>query len=166
MLSILSVCLSDHYPWCIGSSPQRDPPALVLLLYSYLLRRQDAPATVIWRPKLETCPNLFTWGHPLVGNVKVMFSQACVKISVHIGGCIPACTWGPPTGRYPSMHWGRHPQSGRHPPASRPPPHTRRPLQGTVRILLECFLVWNLFGTCLGLIWDFFGTLLGLYLTW
>ena len=33
-----------------------------------------------------------------------MFSQACVKDSVH-------------RGVYPSMHWGRHPDPGRHPPS-------------------------------------------------
>ena len=53
---------------------------------------------------------------------KVMFSQACVKNSVHSGGGGEV---------YPSMHWGRHPW------ADTP----RRPLQRTVRILLECFLV-------------------------
>ena len=71
---------------------------------------------------------------------KVMFSQACVKNSVHRGegGCIqhalgqtprvgiPACTgsetptplpgkypsmhWGRPLGRYPSIHWSRQPR--------------------------------------------------------
>ena len=37
MLSILSVCLSDHYPWCIGlHHTGTSPSALVPLLYSYL----------------------------------------------------------------------------------------------------------------------------------
>ena len=41
---------------------------------------------------------------------KVMFSQACVKNSVHNGGV------------YPSMHWGRHPLADTpHPPAGTPP---------------------------------------------
>ena len=75
------------------------------------------------------------------------------------GVCIPACTG--QTGVYPSMHWGRHPPGrppwaditrlGRHPPgqtppqADTPPPRAddlpRRPLQRTVRIILECILV-------------------------
>ena len=114
---------------------------------------------------------------------KVMFSQACVKNSVHREG-----------GVYPSMHWGTHlplPSAcwdthhlgqtppwaditppwadtpfpgqtplplGRHPspwtdtpsprqtyPLGRPPPRPRRPLQRTVRILLECILVSHKF---------------------
>ena len=75
---------------------------------------------------------------------KIMFSQACVKNSVQ-GGVHPL----PPrqTGRHPL---GRPPHPlGRHPPPGRhlPPPQgrslLRRPLQRTVRILLECILVFN-----------------------
>ena len=84
-----------------------------------------------------------------------MFSQACVKNSVHgPGGCIPACTgadtplpsacWDTP----PRADLGRHPQGkhppGQTPPLGRPPPLHRRPLQRTVRILLECILVSRL----------------------
>ena len=110
-----------------------------------------------------------------------MFSEACVKNSVHGGWvCIPACTgadtphcpvhagihtpWQTPPrqttslGRHPPGRHppGRHPP-GRHPPGKHPPPsqiHTPsgqtppslvsppgRPLQRTVRILLECILV-------------------------
>ena len=54
---------------------------------------------------------------------KVIFSEACVKNSVHGGGgCLPQCMLGytdPPS---------------RHPPS-------RRPLPRTARILLECILV-------------------------
>ena len=63
---------------------------------------------------------------------KVMFSQACVKNSVH-GGV------------YTSMHWGRHPCPWSDTQTPLPsacwdtPP--RRSLQLTVRILLECILV-------------------------
>ena len=80
---------------------------------------------------------------------KVMFSQAGVKNSVH-GRCIPACTGAdssradiPPADTSP---WSdtplRHPPLVRHSdtPLGRHPPH-RRPLQRTVRILLECILV-------------------------
>ena len=76
-----------------------------------------------------------------------MFSQACVKNSVHReGGCIPACT-----GQgfvHPSMHRGVSAQAGglpggctlpSGPEADTPPP--RRPLQQMVRILLECILL-------------------------
>ena len=56
---------------------------------------------------------------------KVMFSQACVKNSVH-GGCIP------PLGRPPNRHpLGRHPPNQTPPPLGRHPP-PRRPLQQTV----------------------------------
>ena len=64
---------------------------------------------------------------------KVMFSQARVKNSVYGGG-----------GVYPSMHWG---MCQTPPRADTPPPrHTpipRRPLQRTLRILLECILVFR-----------------------
>ena len=71
-----------------------------------------------------------------------MFSQPCVKNFVYrVGVLFPRQT--PP---------GRHPL-GRHPPGQTPPPrvdtplgrHTplRRPLQWTVRILLECILVYT-----------------------
>ena len=54
---------------------------------------------------------------------------------------------------YPSMHWGRHPLAdapgqtlplpgSQHPPWADTPP--RQPLQRTVRILLECILVFLL----------------------
>ena len=95
----------------------------------------------------------------------VMFSQVCVKDSVHKGG-----------GVYPSMHWGRHTPGrhplppgrhplppGRHPlppwvnPPDRPPcpvhagihpPPHRRPLQRKVRIPLECILVTGFVSDC------------------
>ena len=50
---------------------------------------------------------------------KVIFSQACVKNSVHGGGggCLPQCMLG-----YTPPRPGRHPpKPGRHPPKSRPP---------------------------------------------
>ena len=60
---------------------------------------------------------------------KVIFSQACVKNSVHSGECLPRCMLG-----YTN------------PPGPDPPPGSR--LQHTVnerpvRILLECILVWE-----------------------
>ena len=80
---------------------------------------------------------------------KVMFLHLSVSHSVHKGGvCLSAC-------------WDTHTSPGRHPPARHPPGQTpsldrhptgqthtpsRRPLQWTVRILLECFLVWNEWG--------------------
>ena len=91
-----------------------------------------------------------------------MFSQACVKNSVHIGGCIPTCTCGSPSGRYPSMQWGRHPQAGRHPPASRPPTPDGH-CSGWYASYWNAFWfetylghVLDLFGT----FWDSFGTVL------
>ena len=73
---------------------------------------------------------------------KVMFSQACVKNSVH-------------RGMYPSMHWGggvadttlADTPPGRDPPWVDTPGQTppQRPLQRTVRILLECILVCSTF---------------------
>ena len=58
---------------------------------------------------------------------KVMFSQACVILSVHRGGV---------TSMQLDRGCGRHPL-GRHPP--------RRPLKRVVPILLECILVSNYF---------------------
>ena len=56
----------------------------------------------------------------------------------------------PPRQTHPHPTLGRHPQTnppnGRHPhPLGRPPPSPRRPLQRTVRILLECILVLYVF---------------------
>ena len=71
---------------------------------------------------------------------KVMFSQACVKKSVHGGVCIPSCT-------------GADTPLGRHPPRQTPPgqtPPSRRLLQRTVRILLECIVIVTVFTYILG----------------
>ena len=65
---------------------------------------------------------------------KVMFSQARVKNCVQgAGACLP---WGAGGGVHPSS---RH-------PSGPPPLPQRRPLQRTVRILLECILVHLLSG--------------------
>ena len=98
---------------------------------------------------------------------KVMFSQTCVKNSVHMG-CLPKCMLGyiATLGRHPPgrhLSWGDIPQAettwadtplGRHPPGqthspgqtrspgqTSPPPTIRQLLLWMVRILLECFLV-------------------------
>ena len=84
-----------------------------------------------------------------------MFLHLSVSHSVHRGeGCLPQCMLGytplgrhplgrHPLGRYPS---GQAPPSryplGRHPPGQAPPP-SRRLLLRTVRILLECILVFK-----------------------
>ena len=62
---------------------------------------------------------------------KVMFSEACVKNSVHGGVCMVGHAWGGMRGMG-GVHawWGRAWQE-------------IRPLQWTVRILLECILVRN-----------------------
>ena len=63
------------------------------------------------------------------------------------GVCVPACTWAdspghtPPRTDTPNTFGQTHPL-GRHPQAP-PQPHSRRLLQRTVRILLECILVWR-----------------------
>ena len=75
-----------------------------------------------------------------------MFLHLSVSHSVHMGGCLPQCMLEynlpgqipPPPGQIPP---GQTPTLGRHPRADTPPPTGRRPLQQTVRILLECFLV-------------------------
>ena len=71
---------------------------------------------------------------------KIIFSQACVKSSVHRGG-------GGPTSVHAGIHtpldrspMGRHPHGQTHTPARHTP--SRRLLQRTVRILLECILVF------------------------
>ena len=104
----------------------------------------------------RTLPFIFFYYRPQLrkGNV---FTSVCQEFC--LGGV------------YPSMHWGRHPQGqtptpwadttrGRHPLGKIPPPNAcwdthlpaqcilgytplpRRPLQRTVRILLECILVF------------------------
>ena len=84
---------------------------------------------------------------------KVIFSQACVKNSVHRGGgvCLSAC-WDthsprqtPPLADTP---WADTPRQT-HPWADKPfrQTHPRRPLQQIVCILLECFLDLGTFGT-------------------
>ena len=85
-----------------------------------------------------------------------MFSQACVKNSVHKEVCIPACTGADtPHGQVSQHALGQPPKQvsqhalGQTYPRQTPPwadtpqtdtPH-RSPLQQTVRILLECILV-------------------------
>ena len=71
-----------------------------------------------------------------------MFSQACDKNFVHGGGV--QLPWRPPrhtlcTHTHMRAHLDTHTSLRRHPA---PPP--RRPLQRTVRILLECILVINI----------------------
>ena len=78
---------------------------------------------------------------------KIMFSQACVKNSVQGGGVHPprqtplkadsplADTPWPDTSPRQTSRFGRQL------PLGRPPPPPRRPLQRTVRILLEWILV-------------------------
>ena len=72
-----------------------------------------------------------------------MFSQASVILFTW--GCIPACTRADTPGQMlsdnpppPGRHW-QTPPPGQTPPRQTPLP--RRPLQRTVRILLECILV-------------------------
>ena len=77
-----------------------------------------------------TPPLLFTVRNSSYG--KVMFLHLSVSHSVHRG-----CLGRPPRQTPP---WAATPL-GRHPLGSQPPPRARRPLQQTVRILLECILV-------------------------
>ena len=85
-----------------------------------------------------------------------LFSQACVKSSVHGGVSASVHAGIHPLGR-PSPAdtppWadtlppGKHTPLGSTPPGSTPPreahlPSPRRSLQRTVRVLLECFLVF------------------------
>ena len=65
---------------------------------------------------------------------KVIFSQACVKNSVHGGGvCLSAC-WDPPR---PGTPWEQQqtPPQTRHPPRTRPPQtrHTPQPCNPGIR---------------------------------
>ena len=104
--------------------------------------------------------------HPQLSCGKVMSSQ--VSVILFTGGCVadtPLPRSDTPLGRHPPKQtppWTDTPgqrSPGRHPPGQTPPPaqcmlgytplpaqHTRihphRPLQRTVRILLECFLVY------------------------
>ena len=90
---------------------------------------------------------------------KVIFSQASVSI-VHRGRGVPQCTPGhtPPEAHSPpgstppqkhnpgstppgEAHTPRKQTPQKHTPGSTPPP--RRSLPWTVRILMECFLVWT-----------------------
>ena len=81
---------------------------------------QPAPSdTLRWKTKCkEPGPQIFTVHKRSCG--KVMFSQACVKNSSHEGEV--------------------------HPPPRQTPSPLRRLLQRTVRIILECILVFITFG--------------------
>ena len=93
---------------------------------------------------------------------KVIFSQASISHSVHMGGgCIPACTGADtpkqtPPGKTRTPWVNTHPFLGRHPlPLDRHLPRqtprlSRRLLQRTVRILLECILVNDNFHAVIG----------------
>ena len=93
---------------------------------------------------LLSVPAIFTVRKRSCG--KVMFSQACVKNSVHRRGCLPKCLlgytpwadtppradtpWADPQGRHPpgQIPPGRHPPQqtsppSRHPPGQNPTPH-------------------------------------------
>ena len=76
---------------------------------------------------------------------KVIFSQECVKNSVHREGVSASVHTGihTPPGRYPQADnpLGRHPTPRQTPPCVDTPPPSRRLLLRTVRILLECILV-------------------------
>ena len=77
---------------------------------------------------------------------KLIFTQAYVKNYVHSGGWWTSPRQTPPQADIPprqSPSLGRHcpPQTRQPPRADRPTPIPRRPLQQTVRILLECILV-------------------------
>ena len=102
-------------------------------------------------------PNASYFYRPQRSWAKVIFSQACVKNSVHRGGRVSASVHAgipPPRTRHtPLPRPGTHPPGTRHtpPPQSRPPPETRHTPPGSrlqhtvnerpVRILLECILV-------------------------
>ena len=81
-----------------------------------------------------------------------MFSQACVKNSVHRGEVYTPMDTNsgqtssrqtPPSGQTPPL--GKHPLGRHHHPRQTPPPSIRWQLQQTVRILLQCILVWHNF---------------------
>ena len=85
--------------------------------------------------KMEVKAEIFTVRKRSCG--KVMFSQACVKNSVHMvaGWCVCVCLPDTPSRQTPP---GQTPALGRHSPTP-----GRRPLQRTVRILLECILFFD-----------------------
>ena len=77
---------------------------------------------------------------------KVMFSQACVKNSVHRGGGCTPPRQTPPLDRHPGQTtpWADTPlvdTPWANTPPGRHPPSIRRPLRRSVRILPECILV-------------------------
>ena len=80
---------------------------------------------------------------------KVMFSQASVILFTG-GACIPACTGQTPPGQTPPPPCPVHSWIHTHPCQVHAGIHPRRPLQRTVRILLECILVRQ----CNYLYWD------------
>ena len=87
------------------------------------LCRQIPHSLICYKVSLMRRPSIFTVRNSICG--KVMFSQACIKNSVHGGGgCLPHFMLG---------YTHRHPLA-RHPPRQT---HLRRPLQRTVRISLE-----------------------------
>ena len=76
---------------------------------------------------------------------KVMFSQACVKSSIHMG-VYTSMHW---AGGWVDTPWADTPWPT-HPPGQTPPLSPKRPLQWTVRILLECILVFYNYCTLAG----------------
>ena len=155
-----------------GGSASLAPP-VQFLSFSYTFQQKSCQIIGFYPNSGAGTP--FVWeilGLPLififtVSNevVKVMFLQACV--CPH-GGCLPQCMLGyhthtplgedtPPGSRHPPG--SRPPQEQTHPPEQTPPEETppeqtpppsrhppeRRPLLRTVRIPLECILV---FPTC------------------
>ena len=85
---------------------------------------------------------------------KVIFSESCVKNSVHRGGvCLSAC-WDTPLGAGTPPGSRQHPPPGADPPGAEAPRSRTPPVQSmlgdtvkarSVRILLECNLVYCFF---------------------
>ena len=134
--SILLLSFSHHWippnrvptPW--PALQPRSPPALAKGPRHWISLFRDppsplnmgphctgTPASDIWWPRLETCSNLFTWDNPrcwhLMANEvwgKAIFSEVCVKNSVHRGG-LSHCMLGYPAGSRPpppAVHAGRY----------------------------------------------------------
>ena len=134
--------------------------------------------TFVWILSLLSCTLKYSWLPALILNfltrnvlvfqnlafckrssANVIFSQACVKNSVHRGGGadthldrLGRC----PPGRHPL---GRHPNLGRHLPGQTPPWANTLPqadtltprrwlLQQAVHILLECIFVLSMDSRC------------------
>ena len=115
MFSLVSVCsqggvsMCGHYPWCIAPHCTYSPQHQTIRHGTPAAPWSHTPASDIQCPSLETCSNLFTWGHPhqyshlvakvhMVGNQAVRILLECFLVTLwrHTNITIPSGNWSCP----------------------------------------------------------------------